>query len=390
MSFSDFVTGTTGEIYTSASIVMILTLMMIVSFRLFLNRRKRAYLSMTVSFLLLAVRYVAAIGFTVSDPQSGGQPAEYAVRCLEMAGLMFLNLGVYQLYNRSRRKVHLLFGCLFAVAAGAAAASYTGLTEQTGWRVESPLLVLDIIVFILIVLAFAVIPRYIGQAVKYRLSLLVLLLAYASGWINRYALEEPRLIWTALENVLPVVYYSILFLFLFDRVVEITQAVYVSSITDGLTGLFNRNHFLRRAARFAQHGKVGVIFSDIDNFKALNDTKGHQAGDDALKQVAAIMREEAEDIGFAGRYGGEEMVMLVFQPKVSLDETAERFRSRVEKETGVTVSVGVASGRKGASLETLIKQADEAMYHAKSSGKNRVVSYASLRKRKRRAGDDHD
>lgn len=384
MKFSDFVTGTTGEIYTSASVVMILTLMMIVSFRLFLNRRKRAYLSMTVSFLLLAVSYIAAIGFTVSYPESGGQPAEYAIRCLELTAFLFLNLGVYQLYNRSRRRDHALFWLLLAATAGVAVAAYPEVAEEIGWQIgPSPFLALDVSAFVLIVLAYSIIPRHIGQTVKYRISLLVWLLAYASGWINRYALEEPRLIWTALENVLPVIYYSILFLFLFDRVVEITQAVYVSSITDGLTGLFNRNHFLRRAARFAQYGKVGVIFSDIDNFKALNDTKGHQAGDDALKQVAAIMREEAEDIGFAGRYGGEEMVMLVVRPNVSLDETAERFRRRVEKETEVTVSVGVASGRKGVSLETLIRQADEAMYHAKSSGKNRVVSYASLRKRKK-------
>jgi diguanylate cyclase (GGDEF)-like protein len=179
------------------------------------------------------------------------------------------------------------------------------------------------------------------------------------------------------EHALPILYYFVLFMILFDRVVEIMQAMYSSSITDGLTRLYNRKYFDRRVAQYVQRGyPVAVLFSDIDNFKKLNDTKGHHMGDEVLKQVAEILRQESEDCGIAGRYGGEEMVVLITDPSVKMDEFAERVRARIESETIVTASLGYSKNKAGTSAEQLIQQADEAMYRAKTTGKNKVVKYA--------------
>ena len=164
---------------------------------------------------------------------------------------------------------------------------------------------------------------------------------------------------------------------LFERVVELMQAIYNSSITDGLTRLYNRKFFYNRVTQHVQrHLPVYILFSDIDNFKKLNDTQGHQMGDNVLKQVAQIMKDEAEECGIAGRYGGEEMVIMVSDPSVKMDAFAEQIRSRIEKETIVTASIGYSKYKNGLSAEELIKQADEAMYRAKTTGKNKVVKYA--------------
>jgi len=99
-------------------------------------------------------------------------------------------------------------------------------------------------------------------------------------------------------------------------------------------------------------------------------------GDQVLKQVAQIVKEEAEPIGsICGRYGGEEMVVLVTDGNADAGELAERIRARVESETIVTVSVGFSQLRKNVTADELIKQADEAMYKAKTSGKKKVVAY---------------
>ncbi|MDF2662445.1 MAG: hypothetical protein K0Q94_5236, partial [Paenibacillus sp.] len=175
---------------------------------------------------------------------------------------------------------------------------------------------------------------------------------------------------------LPLLYYIILFVLLFERIVELMQASYRTAITDGLTGLYNRRYMLSKAAQYMRHGyAVSLLFSDIDNFKKLNDTQGHHAGDEALKAVARIMLEESEDIGLAGRFGGEEMVLLVTDSSVDIAKLSEKVRARIESEAGVTVSIGYSKSRNGVTAEQLIAQADQAMYKAKTTGKNKVVKY---------------
>ena len=159
--------------------------------------------------------------------------------------------------------------------------------------------------------------------------------------------------------------------------------------TDGLTGLFNRRHFLEQArreffrARRFEHA-VTALMVDVDHFKSYNDNYGHDVGDEVLRELAAILRSQTRDIDILGRYGGEEFIILLPETdlKVGL-EAGERLRRLVEKsriptrsgELTLTVSVGVASSKAAKpDLERLITLADEALYEAKESGRNRVAA----------------
>ena len=157
---------------------------------------------------------------------------------------------------------------------------------------------------------------------------------------------------------------------------------------DSLTGLLNHEeilvilrHELARADR--EGGCVSVIMSDLDNFKAINDTYGHLAGDAVLRSAAQRMHALMRSYDFVGRYGGEEFLFIL--PECCLDYTtafAERLRlaicsQSIDTSEGiipVTVSLGVAqSGKeKHGDAETLVRAADAAMYRAKKLGRNRV------------------
>jgi two-component system cell cycle response regulator len=170
--------------------------------------------------------------------------------------------------------------------------------------------------------------------------------------------------------------YYLLFLTVFDRVIEMIQYFSQTTYTDALTGLYNRRYFNKQTINYLEEGlTISVLFCDIDNFKKLNDTKGHQRGDEVLKDVAKILIEEASSHAKAGRYGGEEMVVLLHDSSIEPAELAERLRSRIEAETEVTISLGYSTSTTGIDAETLIKKADLAMYKAKTSGKNRIVEF---------------
>ncbi|MDQ0896222.1 MULTISPECIES: GGDEF domain-containing protein [unclassified Paenibacillus] len=162
------------------------------------------------------------------------------------------------------------------------------------------------------------------------------------------------------------------------RISDVLENSYKSSITDGLTGLFNRKYFMSAVQKYVERASdVAIIFFDLDNFKKVNDTQGHKAGDDALKIVASILKEEIEGRGIAGRFGGEEMVVLVTSNETVLliEEFSERVRKRIEKECVTTASIGFARYSKGLPADELLKRADEAMYFSKSNGKNRVTGF---------------
>jgi diguanylate cyclase (GGDEF)-like protein len=165
------------------------------------------------------------------------------------------------------------------------------------------------------------------------------------------------------------------------------------SLTDGLTGVDNRRALEQRLHEMFEHSlrlhePVSVVMCDIDHFKKVNDTYGHAAGDAVLKQFAGILKDEAREIDRVGRYGGEEFLLLL--PGTVLDAAvtfAERLRQRVDGHTfsyeggtlNKTVSFGVASwphpkikGREG-----MLKAADDALYVAKETGRNRVVRFDS-------------
>lgn len=160
--------------------------------------------------------------------------------------------------------------------------------------------------------------------------------------------------------------------------------------TDGLTGLFNHRQFkrdfceeLRRAERY--DGALSIILLDVDNFKHFNDTYGHPNGDIVLREMAGLMCQLLRDCDLVYRYGGEEFIALL--PETRSQEAllvADRIRAFVETESpgfltditqteGITVSIGVATyPADGADTKTLLKNVDDLMYLAKSSGKNQV------------------
>ncbi|WP_161807609.1 GGDEF domain-containing protein [Bacillus sp. FJAT-28004] len=181
-------------------------------------------------------------------------------------------------------------------------------------------------------------------------------------------------------TVLATASFGVMLLIFYDRIVDMVLAVSNSAVTDGLTGLYNKTYFIRKVNDYLSNNTArALIFIDIDNFKRLNDTQGHPMGDAILKLVAKIMQETFKETALIGRYGGEEMVAVITNDHADPEELAELFRSRVEELTPnifpVTVSVGCSISEFGLTAAEFIKQADEAMYVAKSEGKNRVVLY---------------
>ncbi|MEK0313157.1 GGDEF domain-containing protein [Cohnella sp. 56] len=151
-------------------------------------------------------------------------------------------------------------------------------------------------------------------------------------------------------------------------------------ITDNLTGLYARHYLNERIQRKQEKDASGsLIVVDIDHFKKINDTYGHQVGDAILIQVSSIIRSAIRESDIAARWGGEELA--IYLPQLSLEQTlkvAERIRSRVEEETApkVTVSCGVSewsSADDRISVESLFYRADMALYEAKHQGRNCVT-----------------
>ncbi|NNG15890.1 MAG: diguanylate cyclase [Gemmatimonadales bacterium] len=160
------------------------------------------------------------------------------------------------------------------------------------------------------------------------------------------------------------------------------------SITDGLTMLYNRRHIMEILTQEARRSRrqgypLSVLMIDVDSFKLFNDTHGHLAGDEALKQVSSMLLESTRDVDFVARYGGEEFLVMLRDTEIDgAVHVAERIRSCVEEkpinvggtEAHVTVSIGAAAlPKKSDDPEVVIGNADAAMYQAKRSGRNRVV-----------------
>lgn len=156
--------------------------------------------------------------------------------------------------------------------------------------------------------------------------------------------------------------------------------------TDSLTGIYNRRKFMELLQAKAQEARrygipLALIFFDIDHFKSINDTYGHEAGDSVLRELAAIVAGMTRKTDIFARFGGEEFVILVHHNDVRLGcELAEKIRVRVQQHgfahaDAVTCSFGVAAFCPDDSVERFIKRADDAMYAAKNAGRNRVESH---------------
>jgi two-component system cell cycle response regulator len=179
-----------------------------------------------------------------------------------------------------------------------------------------------------------------------------------------------------------------------DRLRDGVQTSIEMAVTDQLTGLHNRRyldtHFSGLFDESAMRARdLAVLLLDIDRFKLVNDTYGHDAGDEVLKEFARRVKDATRIVDVVARMGGEEIVVVL--PETGLQAAAavaERIRSHVQAQLfpirggsgqiPVTVSVGVASRRAGdQGPAQMMKRADEALYRAKGEGRNRVISAAA-------------
>jgi len=174
---------------------------------------------------------------------------------------------------------------------------------------------------------------------------------------------------------------------------RLRDALLEKALFDPLTGLRNRHHLedaLRTQMNQALHSgnPVSCLMIDIDHFKAINDRLGHEAGDQVIKGVAAIVQRAVSDKGMAFRYGGEEFLALLpgadeaaaFATASEIHTTVHSLALRYElSEIGpVDVSIGIASYPQHAQGENLLRAADVALYRAKELGRSRIVSFGML------------
>ncbi|MFH1393224.1 MAG: GGDEF domain-containing protein [Patescibacteria group bacterium] len=172
---------------------------------------------------------------------------------------------------------------------------------------------------------------------------------------------------------------------------------------DELTDLYNRHGFKDESAKFIDEVKgylenpsrrenfliksLSLAIFDIDNFKKINDTYGHQAGDAILKLVSRIIKERVRGIDIVARWGGEEIIVgLVGSDENNAYEITDGIRKKVEETTvewegktiKFTISGGVASFAEAEDFDGLFKKSDGALYKAKQTGKNKIVKASEL------------
>ena len=185
---------------------------------------------------------------------------------------------------------------------------------------------------------------------------------------------------------------------LLRKINEAQQKLVALASIDDLTQLYNRRYFFERFNQEVERSKryqrpLSCIIMDIDFFKHVNDSYGHLAGDRVLVDIAQIVRKNCRQSDLAGRYGGEELIILLPETETAgAMIIAERIREMIEQHQtvdgkgvviGVTVSMGVAS-LTGTELrnmdnnERIIQQADDALLQAKKNGRNRIELYRTV------------
>lgn len=223
-----------------------------------------------------------------------------------------------------------------------------------------------------------------------------------------YVANEKRLLMTALATGISIIIFSLIIAYSIYRinlererkektrlekmVKERTKEIERLSQIDKLTGLSNRRHLeevmvfeFRRAMRFCH--ELSIIIVDLDHFKLINDNYGHLAGDKVLRLASKSLLENLRDTDFAGRYGGEEFVILLPESSARLAAVvAEKLRKGIEslrieyegKQIPVTASLGISTSTDDIiDVMVVLKQSDEALYQSKENGRNRVSSYKS-------------
>lgn len=364
MSILNLFFGVNGEFLKALLLLPVILLMYMLSSKLYVKRRRRSYSFLTKTTMALLIFNTVVILATsiISIVNVQSNLLTLFITGISNAGYITILYGLFRIQNTADLKTQFFY---FGPAI---------LTAATG--LLSPAISNLICLFSLIAI-ITLFRKKLGRghlitvaSSLYGLSLIILtisdLFTFSHGAIN------------VITQILPVVTYTIIMISLLEHSLVIMHSSYVSAITDSLTGLYNRRYFDKIISSFVNRNTpVNVIFSDIDNFKKINDNEGHKVGDEVLQKVASILMEEVNGYGVAGRYGGEEMVVLVQDPDIDMNELTEKMRCRIEKETIATASIGYRMFEANVPPNQLIEQADAAMYLAKQKGKNCVVRYRS-------------
>lgn len=215
-------------------------------------------------------------------------------------------------------------------------------------------------------------------------TVLSLLMTVGGLWLSRSPLTPIAII---LAVVIPLIAAPTTGFFTVRtrlRLEAMQQELERLSSTDDLTGLYNRRFFLEHVQRqlgSPYRTEDCLLLLDIDNFKRINDTYGHEVGDKALRLCARTIGQTVRDIDVLARFGGEEFVVLL--PDTPLEQAsaiAERVRQRVAdtpleltgRRVTMTLSIGCSSSTRASDMADLIRSADRALYAAKARGRNRV------------------
>lgn len=216
----------------------------------------------------------------------------------------------------------------------------------------------------------------IGVIALYRIAVVGSLVNFRELWLDILLYQA------ASALCLAICYHALSFK---ERHIHAFFSMRNKATTDSLTHINNRASVdYKMMLQHAQRESCGLMLLDLDNFKQVNDTHGHLAGDGVLASVGAILKDCVRDEDFVGRYGGEEFMVITssYEP-LHIAAVAERIRNRVEEfdfitESGeairLTISIGTSLYLPGMSVEKAIEMTDEALYDAKRHGKNRVVS----------------
>ncbi|MGD6844964.1 GGDEF domain-containing protein [Bacillus infantis] len=173
-----------------------------------------------------------------------------------------------------------------------------------------------------------------------------------------------------------IVFYIALHLFKLFSELESMKRV---AFTDSLTGIANRLQIDGRLEEWIKKPEgFSVIFFDIDHFKCVNDTYGHDAGDLVLKQLASLVEHQLTDAELFGRWGGEEFIILTPKTEESAAQMAEKLRKVIMESSfppagNQTASFGVTRYRSGDTVDSLLSRADQGLYKSKHEGRNRVT-----------------
>jgi diguanylate cyclase (GGDEF)-like protein len=170
-----------------------------------------------------------------------------------------------------------------------------------------------------------------------------------------------------------------------QKVDQSTQKLQNLAIRDGMTGAFNRTFMegligdaINRSKR--SKSPLSLLMIDVDNFKQINDTRGHHAGDEVLTSLVKLIDSSKRLTDYLGRWGGDELVLLLTDTSLQGAELlAEKLRARVDgtvflHHSHLTISLGASTYQEGENIHAFLERADAAMYNAKRLGRNRVAS----------------